>query len=77
MVIQLILQIIYFFHYRLEQNENKPQPTILDGLVMWYLGLISSVSKAAMPIAPTLRDTLLTQSKLVRKISITVQWNPL
>ena len=59
------------------QKKEEDQPTVLDGLVMWYLGLISSVSKAAMPIAPTLRDTLLTQSKLVRKMSICIQWYPL
>lgn len=30
---------------------------------MWYLSLIASVAKAAMPLTSTLRESILTQSK--------------
>lgn len=32
---------------------------------MWYLSLIASVAKAAMPLTNTLRENILTQSKYV------------
>ena len=38
----------------------------MDGLLMWYMNLIAVVAKAAMPLTPTLRDTILSQSKFVK-----------
>ena len=44
---------------------KESEPTVLDTLAVWYLNIIASTAKAAMPIAPHLRSTILAQSKYV------------
>ena len=38
------------------------QPSVLDTMTIWYLGIIGSTAKVAMPIAPQLRNLILSQS---------------
>ena len=38
---------------------------MLDTISIWYLGIVASTAKAAMPVAPHLREMILSQSKLV------------
>jgi len=38
-------------------------PTVLDTMVIWYLNIMASTAQAAMPVAPQLRETIITQSK--------------
>ncbi len=44
---------------------KEMEPTVLDTLAVWYLSILASTAQAAMPVAPQLRDTILSQSKYV------------
>jgi hypothetical protein len=38
------------------------QPSVLDTMAVWYLSIIGSTAKVAMPMAPQLRNIILSQS---------------
>jgi hypothetical protein len=43
--------------------QEQKQPTVLDTMAMWYISLLASTAKAAFPVAPHLRHTLINQSR--------------
>lgn len=45
------------------------QPSVLDTMAIWYLSIIGSTAKVAMPVAPQLRNLILTQSKWVQNVT--------
>ena len=42
---------------------QEVNPTVMDTMAIWYLGIIGSTARVAMPIAPQLRQLILNQSK--------------
>lgn len=50
--------------------KREEQPTVVDGLMMLYLNIISSVVTAAIPLTSSLRETILTQAKWVWLVGV-------
>lgn len=46
----------------LRMQELK-QPSVLDTMTMWYISILGSTAKAAIPVAPQLRDSIISQSR--------------
>lgn len=46
--------------------QEQKQPSVLDTLAVWYISLLASTAKAAIPVAPHLRDVIIAQSRYVR-----------
>ena len=43
--------------------QEQKQPGVLDTLAVWYISLLASTAKAAIPVAPHLRDVIIAQSR--------------
>jgi hypothetical protein len=50
-------------HVKGSKMQEQKQPTVLDTLAVWYISLLASTAKAAIPVAPHLRDVIIAQSK--------------
>ena len=45
--------------------QEQNQPGVLDTLAVWYISLLASTAKAAIPVAPHLRDVIIAQSRYI------------
>ncbi len=37
--------------------------TVTDSVVSWFMGVVAATAKASMPVAPSLRNILIAQSR--------------
>ncbi|XP_064406559.1 zinc finger ZZ-type and EF-hand domain-containing protein 1-like isoform X2 [Halichondria panicea] len=47
--------------------KREIEPSLMDTMAIWYLNIVACTAKAAIPLSPALRDTILQQSKMSLK----------
>ncbi len=57
LVIFLLLDVWFVRHIK----EN--QMTVTDSVVSWFMGVVAATANASMPVAPSLRNILIAQSR--------------
>ena len=43
--------------------QEQKQPSVLDTMAVWYINLLAATAKAAIPVAPHLKDALKAHSR--------------